>query len=370
MSRDSSRRIKITRLLPVLDFGGVESRVVLQSQMIDRAEFDYRVCAFWKCGEAGRRIRRAGIPVDVLGVDPTVRNPMATAKLTSYLRDDPPHILHSSIAEANLHGTLAAAMAGVPCRIIEEVGIPSRGRLGRLAFGGIYNLAHRIVGVSRATCDVLRLEGAPEDKLRLIYNCANPTFFNGPMIERPSTPPVQFLAVGRLVPVKNHANLLRAFRQVVSALPRVRLRIAGEGPLRDHLSALIQQLGLGEHVELLGFRSDVLDLLQRSHIFLLPSHQEGCSISLVEAMSSGIVPLGSTAEGITEVMGSLEGYQIPPDDIGAWAESMIGVASMTPPDRHRIGRRARQIAKRRFSPGVYNRNVLRMYREMAASAGL
>lgn len=367
MTQHKHRRIRVTRLLPVLDFGGVESRVVLQSRMIDPEEFDFRVCTFWRPGEAAKRIGGAGVPVDVLDVDPTVKNPKATTALVSYLRHTSPDILHASIAEANFHGALAGAMAQIPHRIVEEVGIPARGRLGRTVFRGLYGLAHRVVGVSEATCDVLRREGAPEEKLQLVYNCADPAFFEAAGEERPSAPPVEFLAVGRLVPVKNHANLLRAFRRVVDEVSDVRLRIAGEGRLRDELAALIETLGLEEYVELLGFRRDVRRLLQSSHVFVLPSWTEGCSISLVEAMSTGIVPLGSTAGGITEVMGDLEGLQVPPDDIEGWTESLLRCATMSPTMRRRVGSRARDIARRRFSPWVYNRNVSRMYREMAAS---
>ncbi len=358
--------IRVIRLLPVLDFGGVESRAVLQSELIDRDEFDFRVCTFWKPGQAAERIRAAGVEVDVLDVDPAVRNPRATKALFSYLRRYKPDILHASISEANFHGAIAGALARVPARIVEEVGIPSRGRLGTLVFGNIYRLAHRVVGVSKATCEILSNEGASDEQLELVYNCANPQFFKGEMPERPAAPPFNFLAVGRLVEVKNHLNLLRAFRGVVDARPEARLRIAGEGPLRGELEALIEGLELDEHVELLGFREDVEALLGDSHVFLLPSWSEGCSISLVEAMATGICPLGSTAAGIGEVMGELgDGFQIPPDDVDGWTAAMVEMVDMSPEDRRTLGTRARGIAFERFSPKVYNDTVSELYRSLA-----
>ncbi len=367
MTGASDRRVKIIRLMPVLDFGGVESRIVLQSQMIDRERFDYRVCAFWSPGEAAKNIRANGVEVDILGVDPAVRNPGAALALMRYLREQSPDILHASISEANFHGAIAGALTGVPVRIVEEVGIPSRGRLGEMVFGWMYGLAHQVVGVSKATCDVLKREGAAEEKVRLIYNCANPSFFDGEMVRRDGDGPVDFLAVGRLVPVKNHGNLLRAFRGVVDELDDVRLRIAGEGPLRDEMEAQIQALELEDHVELLGFRDDVKDLLRQSDVFLLPSWSEGCSISLVEALSSGIVPLGSTADGIGEVMGELgDAHQIAPDDVDGWTKAMVRCAVMGSERRYQVGQAARKIAFERFSPMVYNANVTAMYEEMVA----
>ena len=61
----SHERIKVVRLIPVLDFGGVESRFILQSKLIDRERFDFRVCTFWKPGAAAEKIRESGIEVEV-----------------------------------------------------------------------------------------------------------------------------------------------------------------------------------------------------------------------------------------------------------------------------------------------------------------
>jgi glycosyltransferase involved in cell wall biosynthesis len=362
-----NRKLSVVRLLPVMDFGGAESRVVLQSAMIDRDRFDFRVCTFWKAGEAARRIREQGIPVDVLDVDPSVRNPRATLALVRYLRRVRPDILHASISEGIFHGAIGGALARVPCRIVEEVGIPSRSPLGQRMFGAAYHLAHAVVAVAQATADIILDEGAPPDRLHLIYNCAAPEFFGEPRHRRePSDRPLRILAVGRLVEVKNHANLLRAFRKAVDEAPGMTLRIAGEGPLRDAMQKQIARLDLGDHVELLGFRDDVQDLLYDSDVFVLPSWTEGCSISLVESMATGICVVGSTADGIREVMGELgEEWLIPPDDVDGWADAFGRLNSMTPQARVELGERAQQIAYDRFSPTVYNRNVTSLYLQLA-----
>lgn len=364
------RRLRIVRLLPVLDFGGVESRVALQAALIDRERFDLRVCTFWRDGEAARAVREAGIPVDVLGVDPRVRNPAATLALYRYLRRVRPDILHASISEGIYHGALAGALADVPVRIVEEVGIPSRRRLGRAIFGSLYHTVDAVIGVAQATCDILADEGVPPDRLRLVYNCAAPRYFPEPPRPRDYAGPLRVLAVGRLVPVKNHATLLRAFRAVVDAHPDARLSIAGDGPLFDATRALVAELGLEHAVELLGFRADVDELLFSHNCFVLPSWTEGCSISLIEAMASGLCVVGSTADGIREVLGG-DGPNplVPADDPAAWAEALIALAGAPPAERERRGRAAQRTAYERFSPDVYNRNVTELYLELAAARG-
>lgn len=330
--------------------------------MIDRERFDFRVCTFWNDGDAARRVREQGIPVDVLGVNPSVKSPRATAALVKYLRQRQPDILHASISEGIFHGAIGGRIAGVPIRIVEEVGIPSRSPVGQTLFGAAYQLAHAIIGVSQATCDIVAGEGAPVDRLHLIYNCAAPKFFDNPRERAPSDGPLRILAVGRLVPVKNHANLIKAMRRVVDEQPGTTLRIAGEGPLHAELQQQIETLGLAENVDMLGFRDDVHDLLYDSDVFVLPSVSEGCSISLVEAMSTGICVVGSTADGIREVMGDLgDDWLIPHNDTHAWADGLVRMARMSDPDRVALGATARTIAHERFSPTVYNDNVTALY---------
>ena len=66
-------KLRVVRVVPVLDFGGVESGLVVHGRLHDRTAFDLRVCTFWKAGRAADAVRREGVPVDVLGVDPSIR---------------------------------------------------------------------------------------------------------------------------------------------------------------------------------------------------------------------------------------------------------------------------------------------------------
>jgi glycosyltransferase involved in cell wall biosynthesis len=207
-------RKRIVRLLPTLDFGGVESRALLQSELHDRDQFELRVCTFHSDGAAAAAIRERGIPVDVLGQDPSIRNLRATSALARYLAQRRPDVLHASIVEANFHSLLRPpSLRGRPRVIVEEVGSPSHGRLARNVFRLLYRRADRIVGVSQATCDYLtQVDRAPPDKVRLIYNCAAQRFFADASPPRPSfverraaREPFRLLLVGRMVEVKNRS---------------------------------------------------------------------------------------------------------------------------------------------------------------------
>ena len=93
------------------------------------------------------------------------------------------------------------------------------------------------------------------------------------------------LAVGNLLPVKGHRYLIEAVARLPedSRVP-VFVGIAGEGPEREALEALIRQNGLASRVRLLGYREDIGRLLAASDIYAMPSLSEGQSIAVLEAM--------------------------------------------------------------------------------------
>ena len=94
------------------------------------------------------------------------------------------------------------------------------------------------------------------------------------------------LSVGRLVPLKDHATLLRAFARVVRSQP-ARLVILGEGPERGNLLRLAEQLGIAEHVDLPGFRVNPFAYMSKARLMVHSSRYEGFPNVLVQAMACG-----------------------------------------------------------------------------------
>ena len=121
--------------------------------------------------------------------------------------------------------------------------------------------------------------------------------------------PLRFLNVGRLVPIKGQRDLILAFNEFLPACPHAVLHIAGEGPARESLSTLINELGLQKSVSLLGSRSDIPQLINEYDCFVFPSHSEGFSGAIVEAMFAGLPVLASDIPVNKEVITHLEtGY--------------------------------------------------------------
>jgi glycosyltransferase involved in cell wall biosynthesis len=97
------------------------------------------------------------------------------------------------------------------------------------------------------------------------------------------------LYIGRLVKIKALDKLILSFLQFDKlTLKKMHLNIIGEGELYEKLKNLISENGLASYITLHGYLDDCVNISQNSDIFILPSHQEGLSISLLEAMSYGM----------------------------------------------------------------------------------
>jgi glycosyltransferase involved in cell wall biosynthesis len=110
------------------------------------------------------------------------------------------------------------------------------------------------------------------------------------------------LAVGSLLPVKGHANLIEA----VAQLPQVRLRIVGEGPTRPQLAHLINQLVLQERVELVGQLApeDMPAAYAQADLLALPSFYESQCVALLEGLACSLpvvaAPVGLAPQILTD----------------------------------------------------------------------
>lgn len=110
--------------------------------------------------------------------------------------------------------------------------------------------------------------------------------------------------VGRLVRYKRVDDLLHAVPKVRETLPALKVKIVGSGPEESRLQMLAKDLGLGRHVEFLGFvpkHRFALETMARSHVVCLPSAVEGFGMVVVEAMACGTPVVASALPPIREI---------------------------------------------------------------------
>jgi glycosyltransferase involved in cell wall biosynthesis len=137
----------------------------------------------------------------------------------------------------------------------------------------------------------------------------------------------RFIAVGRMVQVKNLPLLIKAFEIVHRVEPGIVLRLVGDGPERPHLERMVNTVGLGHKIEFLGFRSEVAALFADSDAFVIPSLMEGMPMALLEAMRSRLPVIATRVGGIPRVItDGRSGLLVESRDVQALANAMLQLA--------------------------------------------
>lgn len=173
----------------------------------------------------------------------------------------------------------------------------------------------RFVAISDKCKEIIMHHINPgENKITKIYTGVNvQKFQRGNRVIRPEVK--NLIIIGRLAVQKDHHTLLRAFailkdRLLKEGITPPVLNIAGTGALKEELMELSGKLELQDYVKFLGVRSDIPELLHENDIWIMSSKWEGLSLSMLEAMASGIpivaTDVGSNSEVIeNNINGSL-----------------------------------------------------------------
>lgn len=213
-------------------------------------------------------------------------------------------IIHAHEFDANVHGTLAAFLAGTPIiATIHGKHYYWTALRRRLAYRVISRYA-TVVAVSHDLKEFVAQEvGIARDRITVIHNGVNPL---SPISQEDrdhcrvelGIPPCDQVigAVGSLYSVKGHRFLFDAVPQVLRRFPDTTFLIIGRGELEVALKEQAERLGVANKVMFLGLRQDVPRLLAVMDIFALSSLSEGLSMAILEAMTAG-KPIVATRVG-------------------------------------------------------------------------
>jgi glycosyltransferase involved in cell wall biosynthesis len=168
--------------------------------------------------------------------------------------------------------------------------------------------------------------------------------------------------VARLAEQKGQRTLLDAVPGVLERLPDARFAIAGDGELRGELEQRAK--ALGDHVALLGQRSDVPDLLASFAVFAYPSRFEGLCLGVIEAQAAGVPVVATPVGGIREtVIDGETGFLVPPGDARALAERIVWCLEH-PEEARRVAAEGRRRARERYSEQAMIERTLALYAGM------
>jgi glycosyltransferase involved in cell wall biosynthesis len=345
--------IPIAFVLNSFNAGGTEHQMTELICRLDRRLFEVHVACL-----SGRGVLRARL--EAASINPT-EFPLRSLKsvdafrqlrrLARWFQDRRVRVVHTCDFYANVFGLPAATIARVPVRIgsRRDVTIPERSQGQWLLQRLCYQLAHRVIANSSAAAGRLIEEGVHPRKVLTIANGLDAERFAIPKRESAPGGARIVTTVANLRPGKGHDVLLRAAARLVRRVPDIRFRIVGEGPRRRDLERQAAALRISSHVDFLGHRGDVPDLLRSSNVFVLPSFMEASPNALIEAMAAGVPIVATRVGGIPEAIEhDRSGILVPPGDDRALA---AGIARLMkrPQIAARLAEAARQTAASRFS---------------------
>jgi glycosyltransferase involved in cell wall biosynthesis len=342
--------LRVLHVVGAMDRGGLETWLmhVLRGARQERMQLDF-VTQLSRSGAYEPEIlaRRARI-----FRCPSVARPWRYVReLLQVLREHGPYdVVHSHVHHFSGLVLAVARWAGVPCRVAHshndtsrvDAASPWRRRLYLWAARASIRL-HATAGLACAPGAARALFGeAWEGDARWqVLPCALDFSAFAQPPDRSSVraelglPPDAFVLghVGRFAEQKNHALLLEVAARVLEQVPRARLLLVGEGPLRPMIEARSRSGALAGRVVLAGARADVARLmLGAMDVFVFPSHYEGLPLALVEAQAAGLPCVVSSAVGDEAVLvPELVTRLAPERGAGAWAERLVALAAATPP---------------------------------------
>lgn len=129
------------------------------------------------------------------------------------------------------------------------------------------------------------------------------------------------LSVGELNRNKNHETVISAIATCKNM--NIQYFICGTGELKDYLIKLIKDLNLESQVHLLGFRTDVLQILKQTDVFVHPSFREGLPVSIMEAMASSLPIIAGNNRGTRDlIIPDKGGYLVKSDSIEGYKNAI------------------------------------------------
>lgn len=203
--------------------------------------------------------------------------------------------------------------------------------------------------VGQHLADLAIARGAPAQRVHFVPNAVKPPVARAAPFAQAGQPPL-IVAAGRLHPKKGFDVLIAALARLRDRGVEARCQIAGEGDERPRLEALIAQHGLGDRVELVGWRGDVSAFLATGDVFAFPSYQEGFPLVLLEAMAVALPAVSSAIAGPVEMIADgVNGRLCPPGDPEALAEALAAVIA-APEQAVSLGAEARNMVLAKYGP--------------------
>lgn len=342
---ENNGKLSILQVITQRRFSGAERICLSLCEELQRR--GHRVRLLCKPGgQMADEARARAIDVETPGISGKF-NLLAPGRIMHAVREIKADVIHTHLSTASLMGGIAGKLSGVPVL----------GHVHALNTWHYYRFSSLIATCSNGVAKHIINKGAPAERVRTILNGIDLRRFEGVpdhqecrrILDLPLDAPV-IGCVAHLSAKKGQEFLLQAVAMLRGQFPELRCLLVGEGAMREELLSMARHLGIADRVVLLGYRSDVVSVMNATDIVVLPSiAKEGLGLVLVEAALLGIPTIGSNAPGIDEaVQDGRTGFLVPPGSADCLADKIAALLADRAL-REQMGAAGKQRAEKLFS---------------------
>lgn len=373
---------KVLHVINSFGVGGAERQLVATLPLLDRGEWKHIVSALRPPTTLQPEFEQLGIPALLLLPNrlPAIFQIFkGITALLQLVRQTRPDILHTALFPANIITRFVGRLTGIPVVehlvnilydplwLLEPQFTPRKLAMRRYLDGVTAQWTVRFIAISEAVkkSAVEKLK-VSESRITVIPRGVFPEEWTP--ISRIEHSENLLVATGRLIAQKGHRFLIESMPKVVWLFPQVQLAIIGDGPLREELKNLINQMGLSGKVSLEGRKShaEIKTYLWQATLFVFPSLLEGLGVALIEVMASGLASVVSDIPALREIVAdSKAALIVPSGDVEKLAEGICTLLS-SPEERELMGKRAQILVQERFDLRKIAPRWLEVYEQVLA----
>lgn len=357
-------KISVMQVIDSLAIGGAERMAVNLSNMLPRSKFDIHLCTTRAEGPVESQISP---DVKRLRLKRTTRlsEPRAVRDFVRYVRSHDIRIIHCHENTVFLCSIVSLCCPGVVLIWHDHFGPITRPlrlyKLGTLRVRAVISVNQKLAAWAREDL------GFPAERVFFVNNFVIPRKHDGDL-SLPDKTGTRIVCTANINPTKDILGLVRAMALVVREERNVQTLVIGDAKKdqfsQDYLNSVkkeITELGLEEHVVLLGTRHDVDRILATGDMAVLCSVAEGLPLALIEYGMAGLPTVATDVGQCSEVLGNGKlGLMVSPSDPEVLANAILKLVRSVPL-RKELGTGFKQHCEQTYGPESNVKKVVKIY---------
>lgn len=282
------KKINVLQLITGLGMGGAEKVVLDLAKYTSKKDFNTFVVSLSKRDELLKEFLDNKINTTILNKTNSIKDIfLLIYELNSFIKNKKIQIIHAHMTHSIIIASLLKILNPSLKIVYTSHNLFIGSKLREFIIWSLKPFRNKDILFSK---DILKY--FYKSNFKIIPNGIKINKYN---LDLPKNKQFTFISIGRLETVKNHKFLIELAKDLKDKY-EFKIQIVGQGYLKKELEELIKKYKVENHVELLGLRNDISELLNKAHCFLMPSLWEGLPIVILEAGASSL-PIVSTPVG-------------------------------------------------------------------------